>query len=211
MNRTTPIDLLIATGNAGKAKEICELLGNLPINLRTLIDFPNVRPVVESGHTYEENAVLKARSYAQQTGLLALADDSGLEVEALGGAPGVISARYAGQGASDNDRVAFLLRQLANAPSANRSARFVCVAALADSTSAIVDVEYGICEGKVIDQPRGANGFGYDPIFIPQGFDKTFAELPNEIKNNISHRGRALQSVRAFLERLLAGESGVVA
>src|SRR6267142_2153992 len=111
MNRTTPIDLLIATGNAGKAKEICELLGNLPINFRTLIDFPNVRPVVESGHTYEENAVLKARSYAQQTGLLALADDSGLEVKALGGAPGVISARYAGQGASDSDRVAFLLRE----------------------------------------------------------------------------------------------------
>jgi XTP/dITP diphosphohydrolase len=166
---------------------------------------------VESGHTYEENAVLKARSYAQQTGLLALADDSGFEVEALGGAPGVISARYAGQGASDSDRVAFLLRELASAPSSNRSARFVCVTALADSTAAIVNVEYGACEGQIIDQPRGANGFGYDPIFIPPGFDKTFAELPNEIKNNISHRGRALQSVRAFLERLLAGESGVVA
>ena len=211
MNRTILTDLLIATGNTGKAAEIRVLLGNLPISLRTLIDFPNVRPVVESGNTYEENAVLKARSYARQTALFALADDSGLEVEALGGAPGVISARYAGQGASDNDRVAFLLRELANAPSANRSARFVCVIALADSTSAIVDVESGVCEGQIIDEPRGANGFGYDPIFIPQGFDKTFAELPNKIKNDISHRGRALQAARAFLERLLARESGIVA
>ena len=211
MNRTILTDLLIATGNTGKAAEIRVLLGNLPIGLRTLIDFPNVRPVVESGNTYEENAVLKARSYARQTALFALADDSGLEVEALGGAPGVISARYAGQGASDNDHVAFLLRELANAPSANRSARFVCVIALADSTSAIVDVEYGVCEGQIIDEPRGANGFGYDPIFIPQGFDKTFAELPNKIKNDISHRGRALQAARAFLERLLARESGIVA
>jgi len=211
MNRTILTDLLIATGNTGKAAEIRVLLGNLPISLRTLIDFPNVRPVVESGNTYEENAVLKARSYARQTALFALADDSGLEVEALGGAPGVISARYAGQGASDNDRVAFLLRELANAPSANRSARFVCVIALADSTSAIVDVESGVCKGQIIDEPRGANGFGYDPIFIPQGFDKTFAELPNKIKNDISHRGRALQAARAFLERLLARESGIVA
>jgi XTP/dITP diphosphohydrolase len=211
MNRTILTDLLIATGNTGKAAEIRVLLGNLPISLRTLIDFPNVRPVVESGNTYEENAVLKARSYARQTALFALADDSGLEVEALGGAPGVISARYAGQGASDNDRVAFLLRELANAPSANRSARFVCVIALADSTSAIVDVESGVCEGQIIDEPRGANGFGYDPIFIPEGFDKTFAELPNKIKNDISHRGRALQAVHAFLERLLGRESGIVA
>jgi XTP/dITP diphosphohydrolase len=211
MNRTILTDLLIATGNTGKAAEIRVLLGNLPIGLRTLIDFPNVRPVAESGNTYEENAVLKARSYARQTALFALADDSGLEVEALGGAPGVISARYAGQGASDNDRVAFLLRELAHAPSANRSARFVCVIALADSTSAIVDVESGVCEGQIIDEPRGANGFGYDPIFIPQGFDKTFAELPNKIKNDISHRGRALQAARAFLERLLARESGIVA
>src|ERR1700730_6616819 len=112
MPRNTPLDLLMATGNAGKVEEIRAVLGDLPINFRTLTDFPEIGAVEESGSTYEENAVLKARAYAQRTGLWALADDSGFEVSALGGAPGVFSARYAGEGASDSDRIAFLLRQV---------------------------------------------------------------------------------------------------
>ncbi|HXM34348.1 MAG TPA: RdgB/HAM1 family non-canonical purine NTP pyrophosphatase [Pyrinomonadaceae bacterium] len=206
MLRTTPLDLLIATGNAGKVAEIRAVLGDLPINFRTLTDFPEIGPVEESGSTYEENAVLKARAYAQQTGLWALADDSGFEVKALAAAPGVFSARYAGEGASDSDRIAFLLRQLDRVSSMDRDARFVCVAALADSTSSLVNVEYGVCEGLVIDNPRGEDGFGYDPIFVPEGFDKTFAELPRDVKNAISHRARALHLMRPFLEQLVASE-----
>lgn len=201
---TTPLDLLIATGNAGKATEIRTMLGNLPVNFYTLTEFPDVQSVEESGSTYEENAVLKARGYARQTGLWALADDSGLEVEALDGAPGVFSARYAGEAASDSDRIVFLLQQLERARTNNRSARFVCVAALADPTSTLANVEYGVCEGRIIDAPRGEHGFGYDPIFVPKGFDKTFAELPTDLKDAISHRRAAFDSMRAALHRLLS-------
>jgi len=203
MNRTTLLDLLIATGNVGKVAEIRAALGDLPIKLRTLSDFPGIETPKESGSTYEANAVIKAMAYAQQTGLWALADDSGFEVQALGGAPGVFSARYAGAGVSGGDRIAFLLRQLDQVNSSERGARFVCVAALADSTSAIVRVEQGICVGTLIEEPRGKNGFGYDPIFVPEGFDQTFAELPQDIKNVISHRARALQAMRSFLEQVV--------
>ena len=206
MTRPIPFELLIATGNAGKTAEIRALLGDLPITFRTLTDFPEIEPVEESGATYEENAVLKARAYAQQTGLWALADDSGFEVAALDGAPGVISARYAGAGASDSERIAFLLRQLDLANSSDRGARFVCVTALSDLSNSIANVEHGICEGLIISKPRGENGFGYDPIFVPKGFDKTLAELPTNIKNVISHRARALHSMRSFLERLVDNE-----
>jgi XTP/dITP diphosphohydrolase len=129
-----------------------------------------------------------------------------LRFSALDGAPGVISARYAGAGVSDSDRIAFLLRQLDLANSSDRRARFVCVAALADSRYSIANVEHGICDGLVISKPRGGNGFGYDPIFVPKGFDKTLAELPTDIKNVISHRARALSSMRSFLERLIDNE-----
>lgn len=208
MNRTSRPELLIATGNAGKAAEIRMVLGDLPLDFRMLSDFPDIQPVPESGHTYEENAVLKARAYAQQTGSWALADDSGFEVLALGGAPGVISARYAGEGVSDSDRIAFLLHQLDRVTSDDRRARFVCVAALADPLSSIAYVARGICEGVIVNSPRGGNGFGYDPIFIPDGFDKTFAELPLDTKNVISHRTRALHSMRSFLERIISSEEG---
>jgi XTP/dITP diphosphohydrolase len=201
MTRSTPLDLLIATGNIGKLVEMRVLLGQLPINLMTLKDFPGILEVEESGATYEENAVLKAKGYAQQTGLWALADDSGFEVEALGRAPGVISARYAGAGASDRDRIDFLLGQLDDA--SDRRARFMCVAALADATGMIASITQGVCEGRVIDEVRGGNGFGYDPIFIPQGFEQTFAELNSDIKNNISHRAKALHAMRPFLEQLI--------
>lgn len=206
MNATTALDLLIATGNAGKASEIRAVLADLRLSFRTLSDFAQIEPVKESGKTYEENAILKAKAYAQQTGLWALADDSGFEVEALGGAPGVFSARYAGAGASDSDRITFLLHQFDRVPSLSRKARFVCVVALADSASSVANVACGICEGHVISTPRGGNGFGYDPIFVPRGFDETFAELPLNIKNTISHRAQALNAMRSFLKLLLGGK-----
>jgi XTP/dITP diphosphohydrolase len=207
MVQTPTFDLVIATGNSGKVVEIRTLLGNAQLNFRSLSEFPEIRSVEESGSTYEENAVLKATAYARQTGLWALADDSGLEVDALNGAPGLYSARYAGENASDSDRVAFLLQELESLKNMNRDACFVCVAALADSTSAVRKIGYGICEGRLTDRPKGASGFGYDPIFIPQGYEKTFAELPPDIKNVISHRARAMWAVRSFLDSML-NESG---
>ena len=210
MTATTVLDLLIASGNPGKAAEIRAILGDLPIIFRTLGDFPEVGPVEESGCTYEENAILKARYYSQQTGLWALADDSGFEVEALGGAPGVFSARYAGVGASDGDRIALLLRQFNNVTSENRKARFVCAVALADSSSTLANIEFGVCEGHILSEPRGGMGFGYDPIFVPQDFNETFAELPIDIKNTISHRSQALHAMRSSLKRLLWHEPRLV-
>lgn len=197
-------ELLIATANQGKVREIQRLLGDLPIALRTLADFSVIKLVEESGDTYEANARLKAKAYAKETGLWALADDSGFEVIALGGRPGVFSARYGGQGASDGDRVSFLLQELEACKSTDTRARFVCVAALADPHSETILVAQGICEGIVVTEPSGNNGFGYDPIFIPDGFKQTFAELSAEIKNAISHRARAIKSMRSHLEELIS-------
>ena len=194
------MNLLLGSNNVGKVKEIRAMLADLPINLRTLSDFPHLEPVKEIGRSYEENAAIKARAYARQSGLWALADDSGLEVNALRGAPGVLSARYAGAGASDSNRIALLLSQIDREGGRDRTARFVCVTALTDSTASLVKVASGTCTGEIIDTPRGANGFGYDPIFIPDGFDQTFAELSADKKNVISHRAKALQAIHAFLK-----------
>ena len=198
------LELLLGTHNAGKAAEIRDALGDLGIHFLTLEHFLQAQPVKESGATYEENAILKAKAYSQQCGLWTLADDSGLEVEALDGAPGVFSARYAGTGASDRDRIDLLLEQLARTSAADRAARFVSVVALADSQSKVIKVEYGVCEGTIIDSPRGSNGFGYDPIFVPRGFNTTFAELSCDTKDVISHRGKALRAMRAFLTELIS-------
>ena len=195
------MDLLLATNNFAKVEEIRAMLSDLRITFHSLGEFTGIRPVEETGRSYEANARMKARSYAQQTGLWALADDSGLEVTALDGAPGVISARYAGVGASDLDRIGFLLSQL-HRQDKDRSARFVCAAVLADSTDSFVKVSSGSCEGQIIDTPRGTNGFGYDPIFVPTGFNQTFAELPAEIKNVISHRAKSLHAMHAFLKEI---------
>jgi len=168
----------------------------------SLDDILGLEPVLETGETFLENASLKASGYAIQSGLLTLADDSGLEVDALGGAPGVHSARYAGDGASDRQRVEKLLGDLRNVDEPDRTARFVSAVATASSNGSIINMSVGRCEGRIAFEPRGSGGFGYDPIFIPAGSEMTFAELPPEIKNQISHRHTALEKAREFLRNL---------
>ena len=194
--------LLIATRNPGKVKEIESILADSGWSFSSLQAFPDVETSAETGATYAENAILKARFYALATGMCALADDSGLEVEALAGAPGVFSARYAGANASDADRRALLLSELAKIPDVNRRARFVAVVAISNAKDSVLNVSEGICEGTIISSPRGHGGFGYDPLFVPDGYNQTFAELPEDIKNRISHRARALIATRDFLSQL---------
>jgi XTP/dITP diphosphohydrolase len=191
--------LLLGTRNPGKLREITSILHAVGWLFCSLEEFPDVAVAEENGDTFAENAIAKARFYATATGLWALADDSGLEVAALGGAPGVLSARYAGDNASDADRRELLLSELAKTGNTNRSARFVAVVAIADPDGGVLNVSEGICEGTLTFGPRGHGGFGYDPLFVPDGYDKTFAELPDTIKNRISHRARALISTRDFL------------
>jgi XTP/dITP diphosphohydrolase len=192
-------ELLIATRNAGKVIEVREILSDLPLLMRSLLDFPGTAEVAETGETFAENASIKASAYALQTGVWALSDDSGLEVEALGGAPGVYSARYAGESATDAERIELLLLELACTGDTLRRARFVCAISLADPSGRILNLSEGICEGRIANHPRGNQGFGYDPIFIPEGYGQTFGELSSEIKQKISHRARALDRTRAFL------------
>lgn len=191
------LNLLIATRNTGKVRELAELLADLPVSLRSLNDFSNIVEPAETGVTFAENAELKARSYALQTGLAALADDSGLEVAALGGAPGIFSARYAGAEATDEQRVRKLLEALGNTE--NRAARFVCAMSVAEPSGAVRFTTEGVCSGFLTKQPRGKNGFGYDPIFVPEGFAETFGELSAEVKHEISHRARAVSKIIAYL------------
>jgi len=199
MNRQ---QLLIATRNSGKMREFRALLAELSIELCDLNSFPQIATVEETGSTFVDNAALKATGYARQTGVMTLADDSGLEVEALGGAPGVLSARYAGPAATDSTRLEKLLCELSTLNAPNRAARFVSVVAIADSTGKIVNVSSGQSTGTITAIPRGENGFGYDPVFLPDGFDRTFGELPAEVKNQISHRARAFKGAANFLRSL---------
>ena len=203
------LELVIATYNPGKIREVRDALEGLPLRLRYLSEFAHVSAVSEGGRTYEENAVLKAIGYAKQTGLCALADDSGLEVDALDGRPGLLSARFVGKNASDDDRIKTLLSQLAEQANSDRTARFVCCMALAgwDSTEGLsrgddpqlLTVIEARCEGVIAAKPVGKNGFGFDPVFLPTGFQQTFAQLPNEIKARISHRALALAKIRTFI------------
>ena len=199
MTKASPHELLIATTNQGKIVELRSLLASLPLRLRSLAEFPETEEVEETGTTFSDNAVLKARAYAGQTGLWTLADDSGLEVDALGGAPGVFSARYGGAGLNDARRTEQLLEELSRRTERERSARFICVIAIADSLGQIANISTGKCEGQIAPAPRGTGGFGYDPVFIPGGFNQTFGELSPEIKKSISHRALALQGARSFL------------
>ena len=206
----SPVEILIATHNKGKIREVHEALHSLPIKLRYLSEFSHVSLVDEVGRTYEENAVLKSLGYAKQTGVCALADDSGLEVDALGGGPGVYSARFGGESLSDHDRIQKLLAELSEQTRTRRGARFVCSMALAGWQQTLGEGEPRLltlieakCEGSIATQARGANGFGFDPVFVPEGFLATFAELPTEVKAKISHRAQALAAIRAFLCRWL--------
>ncbi|UCC62593.1 MAG: XTP/dITP diphosphatase [Anaerolineae bacterium] len=197
---------LVATNNPGKVKEYAGLLGDLPVTLTTPTQEGLSLAVAETGATFAENAILKARAYAKASGLLTLADDSGLEVDALDGAPGVRSARYAGQGASDEDRCRLLLRNLADVPPGKRTARFRCVVAMATPEGEVHTAE-GRCEGVIGFESRGRHGFGYDPVFYLPDRGQTMAELPPEVKNRISHRARAIQAALPTLRRLLAVEA----
>ena len=199
----TMTKLLIATNNRGKVREYEDLLAGLPVEITFPAQEGLSLDVEESGQTFEENACLKAQAFARHSGLLTLADDSGLEVDALAGAPGVYSARYAGPGASDADRYRKLLAALDQVPEGQRSARFRCVIAVARPDGRVETVA-GACEGQIGFEPRGDHGFGYDPVFLvtDQG-GKTMAELPPDVKNWISHRARAVDAVRPILARLL--------
>ena len=194
---TFPERLIIASRNDGKIAEILRICAGWPVAWLTYrdVELPDVE---ETGVTYLENALLKARTVADATGEAALADDSGIEVDALGGGPGPLSARYAGPGATEDSNLRALLRAVAGVPGGGRTARYRAVAAVADPEGATVWAE-GVCDGGLRTKPRGTGGFGYDPIFEPAGWDRTMAELTAEEKDRISHRGRAL---RALGERL---------
>lgn len=197
--------LLIATTNAGKVREISLLLGSLPYEVIGLQDLATIPPPVEeTGATFTANAILKSEYYFAETGLLALADDSGLEVDALDGAPGVYSARFAGEAATDADRVAKILELLKGLPDPQRSARFVCSIAVTGRFNGETSTRVfeGYAEGVITHEPRGSSGFGYDPIFFDKEIGLTFAELTREKKSARSHRGKALAAVKSFLESL---------
>lgn len=193
--------LLVGTNNTHKADEIRAMLAPLQVEVRTPRDLQITEEPVEDGATFEANAILKARFYAAKTGLPCLADDSGLVVDALDGRPGVYSSRYA---PSDPERIARLLGELAGIPAEQRTARFVCSAALAlhDRDEAVV--ETGTCEGRIAEASAGTNGFGYDPVFYLPDLGRTMAEIAPEAKNARSHRGQALQAMQPHLEALFS-------
>ncbi len=191
--------IVLATRNQGKIAEIKALLPGLGI--QPAASYPGCPEPDETGRNFEENALIKARAVAQYTRRAALADDSGLEVDALDGAPGVRSARYAGAGATDRDNIQRLLDALDGIPDADRTARFRCAMAVAAPDGRTWTVE-GVCEGRIIRKPRGGAGFGYDPLFVPAGYKSTFGELERSVKNRISHRAMALDRIRDVLEAL---------
>jgi XTP/dITP diphosphohydrolase len=193
------MELVVATKNRGKVAEIMELLAEMPVKVLNLSDFADTPDVEETGVTFAENAELKASAYARHLGLYALADDSGLEIEALGGSPGVYSARYGGAGRGYAGKMALVLSKLADMPENERRARFVCAMAVADPQGEIIHKSEGVCSGRIAFEPRGNGGFGYDPIFIPDGFTGTFGELGDDIKQQISHRARAISEIMRFL------------
>jgi XTP/dITP diphosphohydrolase len=196
------MELLIATGNAGKVREYEELLNGLPVTCIGPADLGLDLEVEETGSSFEENAILKAVAFARASGKLTLADDSGLEVDALGGKPGVQSARYGGPGKSDADRWQLLLRELEGVPWERRTARFRCVIALATPDGQVSTTD-GTCEGMIVLSPAGHNGFGYDPVFYLAERECTMAQLPDGEKNAISHRGRAAREAGRILRRYI--------
>ena len=192
-------EITVATNNQGKLAELKSLLGVSTLTLRTLADFPHVTEVDETGATFQENARLKAAGYALQTGTAAMADDSGLVIDALDGRPGVLSARYGGEGTGFPEKMESILTEMAEIGGTNRRARFVCAIAIAAENGEIIFETEGVCEGHIADAPRGSGGFGYDPIFVLTGFEETFGELSAAIKGQISHRARAFCQIIPFL------------
>jgi XTP/dITP diphosphohydrolase len=199
------IELVVATRNSHKTREIQQIIGP-DFKVRDLAAHPDLPEIRESGTSFEENAKLKALAASRQLPALVIADDSGLEVDALGGAPGIHSARYAGTKATDRDKLDKLLRELERVPATNdgRRARFRCVVTLARNGE-LLGIFEGTVEGRITNTARGDSGFGYDPIFVPDGFEQTFGELPEEVKNTISHRAKA---IRALADRLRRFELG---
>ncbi|HXE55980.1 MAG TPA: RdgB/HAM1 family non-canonical purine NTP pyrophosphatase [Tepidisphaeraceae bacterium] len=198
------MELLIATGNPGKVREFREMLGDDRFVWHDLAEYPKGEPVEETGGTFRANACLKASTYARRHNMWALADDSGLEVDALGGRPGVFSARWAeinarGNGDTDNNKT--LLWQLDAVPDGRRTARFVCVLALSDPQGRIILTARDTVDGLILRAARGSNGFGYDPLFLIGELGRTTAELPPDEKHRISHRGKALRTMRELMRK----------
>jgi XTP/dITP diphosphohydrolase len=195
-------EIVVATENPGKLREIKESLREMDVQILSLGDLPSLPPIIEDGNTFRENALKKARTVAHHTGKLTIADDSGLEVDYLNGEPGVRSARFAGEDASDVDNNRKLLTCLQDIPSSQRGAVFHCVIAVVDPQGRESAIE-GICRGVIGKKERGTMGFGYDPLFIIPDLGKTLAELPLEEKNRISHRGKALAALKKVLSDFL--------
>ena len=198
------LTLVVGSKNPHKSEEIRRMLAGLPVEVVGLSDFGDVPDVIEEGVTLEENAAHKALFFARQTGCLVVSDDSGIEVDAIGGAPGVHSARYAGDDATYDDNNRLLLSELAGVPGPKRTARFRCVIALASPDGVVFTTE-GAVEGRITAEPHGANGFGYDPVFYVDECGGTFAECPPEAKDAVSHRARALAAFKRRFAEYLAG------
>jgi XTP/dITP diphosphohydrolase len=194
-------EIIIATKNRGKANEFSEMLEPYGYRVKTLLDIPNSIDVEETGSTFEENAILKAEAISMQYNIITIADDSGLIVDALDGRPGVYSARYAGEEKNDQANMDKVLTEMENIPDSKRTARFYCALAIAIPGSKSITV-FGTCEGKILRQPEGTNGFGYDPIFWVPAKGQTLAQLPADEKNEISHRGMALKKLSAIINEL---------
>jgi XTP/dITP diphosphohydrolase len=196
-------ELVVASRNKGKVNEIKELLAGLPFKVTSLVDYPHIPDVIEDGETYHANALKKARAVALATGKMTMSDDSGIEVKALGWAPGIYSARFAGKTASEKDKNKKLFRMLKGMPFPKRQARYRCVAALVDTKGREIGVVQGTCSGYVTTHEQGQNGFGFDPLFYLRRYKKTFGQLPAPLKAKISHRARALKKMKLLLGRLL--------
>lgn len=208
MRIETPVKkLVIGTFNQDKAREIGSMLAGVPVEVRLLSDYEGLEEVPEDGETLQENAEKKALGLARQIGEVVMADDSGLEVDALDGEPGVRSARYAGPGADYAAIVAKLLREMKNVPQARRTGRFRCCICMGSPDGVLLRAE-GRCEGRIAALPRGTNGFGYDPVFVPAGHARTFAQMSPEEKNRLSHRGAAVRAFRKELGRFLDEHNG---
>ena len=200
-------ELIVASRNKGKVKEIMELLADLPFKVTSLLDYPQIPEIIEDGKTYRANALKKAREVALATGRMAMSDDSGIEVKVLGNAPGIYSARFAGEGASEKARNKKLFAMLKGVPMHQRRARYRCVIALVNAKGQELGVVQGTCSGYVTTRDIGTNGFGFDPLFLVKRYNKTFGQLPSSLKAKISHRARALKKFRLLLAKVIPRNS----